>query len=91
LPSPEEPTPAARVTRRKDLQRDEYTRLREVVGAELERQGISERQASHALGWDYAVINKIMRGERTIEYLELVDLARYLHLSPTELVRRATE
>lgn len=89
--SPEEPAKNSRLTRRKDLQRDEYARLRDAIRSELGRQGLSERQASHELGWDYAAINKILRGERTVDFLELVELARYFHLAPSELVRRATE
>jgi len=79
-----------RITRAELLERPEYVQLRAVLREELSRQHVSEREVSLALGKDHAFLNKVLRGERSVDFIELIDLARYLGIAPEDLVRRSS-
>ena len=66
-------------------------RLRQVLKEELARQRLSEREVSLGLGRDHAFINKVLRGERCLDFAELVEIAHRLGLAPDDLVRRSTD
>ena len=65
--------------------------LRAIIREELSRQRLSEREVSLKLGKDHAFINKVLRGERCLDFVELVDLAEHLGLSADDLVRRSIQ
>lgn len=73
------------------LQRDEYSGLRAVLAAELEASGLSQRELSRRVAMKVSYVNKILMGSRTVDIVELVDIARALNLDPVELFRRSLE
>ena len=51
---------------------------------------VSQSELSRRVGQTFAFTNKVLRGDRTIEFTELVDVARALGIDPADLVRSAT-
>jgi ribosome-binding protein aMBF1 (putative translation factor) len=71
------------------LRRSEYEVFRVVLRKAIDRSGKSQRQLSAELGMKSSYVNKILMGDRTVDIVELVDLARALDIDPVDLLRDA--
>ena len=79
----------ARSTRADRLQRDEYGALRRSIAMAMSRSGIGQRELSRRIGQTFAFTNKVLRGDRTLEFTELIDIASALDVDPIDLIREA--
>ena len=71
--------------------RPEKERLIAAVKAAREEKGVSQRGLSVAIGAHPMTLHRFERGERMLDFLEIVDIARALGMEPVELFRRGVE
>ena len=71
--------------------RPEKERLIAAVKAAREAAGVSQRGLSVAIGAHPMTIHRLERGERTLDFLEIVDIALALGMEPVDLFRAAVE
>ena len=82
---------ASREGRTRKLERDEYVGLRNALSAAIEKSGLSQREVSKRLGMQSSYVNKILKGNRTLDYVELLDLANVIGISPLTLLKQALQ
>ena len=70
---------------RKSLSRGEQDRIRAVIADARTKAGISQRELSRTLQETPPYIWAIERGERTVDVVEFIDIAKALGRDPIEL------
>jgi transcriptional regulator with XRE-family HTH domain len=75
---------AKRVT--KSLFSPAYRRLREWLVAARNAQGLTQEQLARALGRPQSFVSKYERGERRLDFVEVLEIAEVLHADPCDLV-----
>ncbi|RYG99325.1 MAG: XRE family transcriptional regulator [Alphaproteobacteria bacterium] len=65
----------------------EYDRFRELLRSARISAGVSQADLAKALDQPQSVISKIERGERRIDVVEFVKVARVLDLDASQLIR----
>lgn len=72
-----------------DRRRPEYERLRTTLRQLRQERGLSQEQLAARLGVRQEWISRYEVGERRLDVVELVELARALEVSLAEILRRA--
>jgi transcriptional regulator with XRE-family HTH domain len=72
----------------KGFQDKRYRRLIEQLIAARKRAGLSQERAAGLLGTHQQFISRYETGERRLDAIELIDVARALGLDPVELIRQ---
>lgn len=67
------------------MHRLEQDALRSVIREAREAQGLSQRALSLKLGMAPTYLARVERGERVLDVVEFIDLARVLGVEPTTL------
>ena len=80
---------ASREGRTRKLERDEYAGLRHALGAAIKKAGLSQREVSKRLGMQSSYVNKILKGNRTVDWIELLDICAAIGVNPIHLIRQA--
>jgi len=70
---------------------DEYQALRDVIIEARREAGLTQRQMASRLGRSASHIGRIEIGERRVDTLELVRMAKSLGVEPTHLFRQICE
>lgn len=73
---------------RRSLARAEQDRVRQVIAEAREAAGVSQRDLSKRLGESPPYVWSIERGERTVDLVEFMDIAKALGVDPVELFKR---
>jgi len=68
-----------------------YRVARELIVAARNEAGMTQRALAERLGWHYTIIAKIERGDRRIDVVEFVAIARALGVDEPELTRRLSD
>lgn len=73
---------------RKQISRPEYDSLRRELRSELDRTNVSQRGLSNRLGMKSSYVNKIVMGQRAVEFAELLDILAELGVEPLEFLSK---
>lgn len=65
-----------------------YARFRELLTEARERAGLTQRQLAERLNRPQSYVSKFERGERRLDVVEYLDVAKALRLDPFELLRQ---
>jgi len=76
---------------RKSLQRSEQDRLRQVIADTRVAAGLSQRELSRRLDMPFTYIARIERGERMLDVIEFIDVAKALGANPVEVLAQITK
>ena len=71
---------------RKSIHRDEYAILLELLREQRTKAGITQVQASKALGRSQSFISDVERGSRRLDLVQLRDLCHVLEIDLVDLV-----
>lgn len=66
-----------------------YARLREVLAEKRQAVGLSQTELAARLGKPQSYVSKVESGERGLDVVEFVDLARAIDADPSRILRLA--
>lgn len=65
-----------------------YQRFRELLIGARKAKGLSQDALAEKLGWVQTVVSKYERGERRLDIIEFLDVAKALGIDPQKVIRQ---
>lgn len=72
---------------RKSTHTRPYAKLREALVAAREAAGLSQHELARRLGRPQSFVSKCESGERRVDIVELIHIAKILHADPVAIVK----
>lgn len=72
---------------RKSTHTKQYLRLREALISAREAAGLSQHELARRIGRPQSFVSKCENGERRVDVVELIHIAKILHADPVAIVK----